>query len=357
MRTWIPSLFILAPLVCCDSLCLIAKDKKSKSYDELPILEPKKKPGDDATQTLPLPKEPPAAVAADPRRLIFQTSPLSAKGLLTSQTRDALHALLRTNRTATIVKLRAFVAGSGDMRRVQDLAAEVFAEKHQPMPALSIVQAGALPVEGAQVVIESIAEDKRVANPNGLIFVSAQTGANVGAALDKVRVVLRQAGVEPVGVLRVTCFVGALGSAKDGPPAVFPEVSFNLVQMQREAVRPVAACDAIARLSAPESEPLRLVNGAALVSAPRVAFSGMQLGFGSQPGDIRMALDRLQKALASVHSDLQNTAILHAYVMSNSQAEKIRAAVPAWAATFVPMEGLPSLDAAFAMDVVALAKE
>src|SRR4029077_4482636 len=98
------------------SLCLLLatgllaqKRKKKKKEDVEPI-----------PQTLPLTPDPPEAVAAEPGRLSFQVSPLSAKGLLSQQVRDALKALARLNHGVPIVKLRAFVAGSGDLRRVKE---------------------------------------------------------------------------------------------------------------------------------------------------------------------------------------------------------------------------------------------
>ncbi|MEO7652670.1 MAG: hypothetical protein ABIZ80_19595, partial [Bryobacteraceae bacterium] len=79
----------------------------------------KKPKKEDITQVLELPKDPPAAVTAETRRLAFYTSPLSGKGLLSAQVRDALKALLKSSGGASIVKIRALVAGSGDLRRVQ----------------------------------------------------------------------------------------------------------------------------------------------------------------------------------------------------------------------------------------------
>ena len=74
-----------------------------------------KKKKEEITQTLELPKDPPASVTAETARLVFHVSPLSSKGLLSQQVRDALKALLKSTGGATIVKLRAFVAGSGDL--------------------------------------------------------------------------------------------------------------------------------------------------------------------------------------------------------------------------------------------------
>ena len=107
------------------------------------------------SQTLPVLKDPPAAAAADAARLTFHVSPLSAKGLLTQQTRDALQALLRANHGAPMVKLRAFVAGTGDARRVQAIVSEIFTDKKQPLPALSAtaaVQAAAPATSALRIV-------------------------------------------------------------------------------------------------------------------------------------------------------------------------------------------------------------
>src|ERR1700691_5965755 len=91
--------------------------KGKKKTDEEPV-----------TQTLPVLKDPPSAVVAETARLVFHVSPLSNKGLLSQQVRDALKALLRDSHGATVVKLRAFVAGSGDMRRVSTIVSETFTE-------------------------------------------------------------------------------------------------------------------------------------------------------------------------------------------------------------------------------------
>jgi len=123
-----------------------------------------KKKKEDETQTLQIPRELPAAVAGDPRHFTFHVTPLSAKGLLSQQIRDALKVLTRVSGGATVLKIRAFVAGSGDLRRVRDLVSEHFTERRQPLPVLSLVRAGGLPMEGAQVVLESISAARKEVN-------------------------------------------------------------------------------------------------------------------------------------------------------------------------------------------------
>src|SRR5262245_20285742 len=97
-----------------------------------------KKKKEEETQTLVVPKDPPQAVVADTRRLVFHVTPLSAKGLLSQQVRDALKALGRLSGSASVVKIRAFVAGTGDVRRVRDIVSETFTDRKQSVPALSV---------------------------------------------------------------------------------------------------------------------------------------------------------------------------------------------------------------------------
>ena len=100
------------------------------------------------------------------------------QGLLSQQVRDALKTLSRSAGSSAIVKLRAFVAGSGDLRRVQAIVSETFTDKHRPLPALSVVQVGGLPLEGAQVVLEATLSGKKDLNPNGLVFLAGQQASS-----------------------------------------------------------------------------------------------------------------------------------------------------------------------------------
>src|ERR1700733_4345140 len=118
-------------LLCSVLLTLLAgsgaaqkKPDPDDGYIPLVAPEDKTKRKAESTQTLPSSPELPAAVTAETARLAYQVSPLSSKGLLSQQTRDALKSLLRSNR-GTIVKLRAFVAGSGDLRRIGEIVGEM----------------------------------------------------------------------------------------------------------------------------------------------------------------------------------------------------------------------------------------
>ena len=356
---------------------LPAQKKKPVSDDEgyIPVVAPEtkqKKKKQEDTQTLPPPKELPGAVTAETDRLAFGASPLIGKGLLSQQTRDALKALLKTNH-GTIVKLRAFVAGSGDLRRVGELVAETFTEKHLPLPVLSVVQVGALPMEGAQVVLESIEVDKKVVNPHGIAFLAGQNAPSVAQSLARLTVALKGGGMQSEDALRVTCFVSSLDEQREAHQlmaAAFPGAVLNYVQMQREPVTPAAECEAVARLRAAVPEPVSFLNPAdldkspnysqlALVKSPKLVITGTQLAFGSQEGDIKLAFERLQRVLSSSGARFDQVVMSHTYVTSSAIIPRVRTVRAGYysstappASTLLPFEGLPSLDAAFGVDVI-----
>src|SRR5512133_135637 len=117
---------------------------------------PQRRKKEEQTQVLQVPKELPAAVVGETRRLTFRVTPLSGRGLLSQQIREALKAVSRDAGNETVLKIRAFVAGSGDLRRVRDLVSDHFTERRQPLPALTLIQSGGLPLDGAQVIFEYI---------------------------------------------------------------------------------------------------------------------------------------------------------------------------------------------------------
>ncbi len=258
------------------------------------------------------------------------------------------------------------------MRRIQDIAGEVFDGARQPLPALSVVQAGALPLEGAQVVIESIGIEKKGVNPNGVAFVSGQAGKSVEEALAKMKSALVSGGVEPSDVLRVTCFVSSLDDNQNANhlmEASFEKAAFNYVQMQRSPVMPAAECEGVARLQTPPGQPVVYVPGDSvpnysqlvLVRAPKVVFTSTQMGFGSQESDVKLAFDRLQKALGAMSAKLDQLAMSHVYLTSMGIADRVRTVRKSFysgahppASTLLPFEALPSLDASFGVDVVAV---
>jgi enamine deaminase RidA (YjgF/YER057c/UK114 family) len=309
-------------------------------------VKPPKKEKDIDTQTLPLPPEPPSAVIAETAKLAFNISPLSGKGLLTQQVHDALKALDRANGGATLVKLRAFVAGTGDMRRVATIVAEELSDKKMPLPAVTTVQVGALPMDGAQVVIESISyqkNDKKTLNPDGLAFFSAQPAAELAAA----------AKAQDAVMVEVTCFVGDLAqvdSARAAITSAFPGVAANFVQPTRLAVEPRTSCEGVGRLQKPGRSPARLV------------FTGIQMAFQDREQDLRLAYGRLGRELETMKASYAGTLVLNVYSPNPATAEKTRALAPEFlgpstrpAVSLQIVEGLPSPDATVAIELVAVA--
>ncbi|HEY1757164.1 MAG TPA: Rid family hydrolase [Bryobacteraceae bacterium] len=310
---------------------ILPAQQKPKSGDKEP-----------PSQTLPVLRDPPAAVIADAERLTFHVSPLSAKGLLTQQTRDALQSLLRANHGAPVVKLRAFVAGTGDARRVQAIVSETFTDKKQPLPALSTVQVGALPLEGAQVVIESISEDKKPQNPNGLAFLPAQHAENAPAALARLESAAGDAKAAPSGMLRVTCFLGSLDdeeAARLAARRAFPTAAVDFVQRLRFEVASSADCEGIAR------------RGSGRLAQSKLIFTGAQMAFGTQDSGLRLGFERLEKTLSSLGAADSDVIFSNLYLVSSSLEAKLP--VDRNPSTILIVEGLPSPDASMAIEVVA----
>jgi enamine deaminase RidA (YjgF/YER057c/UK114 family) len=344
-----------------------------------------KKKKDEITQTLQLPKELPGEVVGETRRLTFHVTPLSSKGLLSQQVRDALRALAREAGGDTVLKIRAFVGGSGDVRRVRDLVSESFTDRRQPLPTLSLIRSGGLPLEGAQVVLEAIAAGKKDVNPYGLAFLSAQTATSenpldavaplAGRSLAALRQAVEAAGSEPSDVVRVTCFLSSLenlAATRKLVEAEYPRAALNYVETQRAPVRALAACEAVARLRREAGARLVLMNPEglprepgesqiALVSAPHVVLTGSQVSFGFREEDARLAFERLRKSLEQGGVSAGDVAFAHYYPLSAGIAEQVRQVRSKFfdvarppAGSLVLFEGLPSMEAGFAVDLVAV---
>lgn len=322
--------------------------KKKKNEDKEPV-----------TQTLPLLADPPLVISADTNRLTFQVSPLSNKGLLSQQCRDALKALMQANRGGAIVRLRAFVAGNGDMRRVQQIVSEVFADKKLALPVLTTVQVGALPMAGAQIVLEAVSVDKRVVNPDGVAFFPGARTADLNSAADQLRGAVAASGISPAGVLRVTCFT----SSMDGGDAIrsnlasaYPGAALNLMEAQRLPAGRFAICEGAGKLD--PGSPAVPGPQFSVIKKPKTVFSGIQMAFGREDMDLRLAFERLNKSLASLDSS-STVVATRFYTMDRSLDQKLSAFSKdlfhrdtLWTEA-LEIEGLPSLDATVGMDLVA----
>ncbi len=267
-------------------------------------LSAQKKKKEEETQTLRLPEELPSAVTGETRRLAFHTTPLSAKGLLSPQVRDALKALQHEAGGETVLKIRVFVAGTGDLRHVRDLVSEFFAGHKQPLPTIALIKVGALPLEGAQVELEAIAEAKKDVNPAGVAFVSPTVATAedplgpvqplIQKSIAGLRESLAAAKLAPSDAIRVTCFVSSLAGLAETRSLVeaeYPHAALDFVQPERAPREAMAACEAVARLHEAPAQPVQFIgtNGgesqSALVAAPQVVLTGSQYSFGYQESD------------------------------------------------------------------------
>jgi enamine deaminase RidA (YjgF/YER057c/UK114 family) len=309
-----------------------------------------------------LPKEPPAVAVADTRNLVFEASPLRAGGLLTGQAHKALQWVLKRGRP--VVHLRAFVAGTGDVRRVQAIVSEVFTERRMPLPSLTVLETGPLALEGAQVLFEATEVDRHAVNPGGLAFVAGQGATDGPQAIARVRSVVRAAGAASEDVLRVTCFLSRIDGSVEARRAAFrefPKAAVTVVQRLRAPEEDGAVCEAVARLRQAPPGGVELSPEAALIGPQRVALTGGQLAFGFEEADARLAFERLGKSLEQVRASYDGLAVARLYSLSRPIGELARkAAAPfftgraAPAATVLPVEGLPSIDATFAVEAVAV---
>lgn len=275
----------------------------------------------------------PLALSADGSRLSFLLAPLSSNGLLSQQTRDGLKWMIGQAHGAQFVRIRAFVAGTGDMRRVPQLVSETFADKHLSLPVVVTVQVGALPLEGAQVQLEATLQQSRPVNRGGVRFAAAEAESS-DAALSK----LKEAGE----LLGATCFVPSVEGRTSMEGVVW-------IQPRRLPAQTTTTCEGVTRNSAPAGKAQPLV------------FTGAQLAFSYSEEDAKLAYERLERTLKSANSTLKNAIFLSFYPLSSQLAEQARrtgapyldpAREPAGIRSIV-FEGLPAMDGSFAIEAVA----
>jgi enamine deaminase RidA (YjgF/YER057c/UK114 family) len=120
----------------------------------------------------------------------------------------------------------------------------------------------------------------------------------------------------------------------------------------------------VARLHAAPAQPAEFIAGSggesqtAQVGAGQVVLTGSQYSFGYQESDARLAFERLKKSLEQAGTTAANVAFAHFYPLSPSLAAEVRKVRADFfgnpAATMILFEELPSMDAGFGVDVVAV---
>jgi enamine deaminase RidA (YjgF/YER057c/UK114 family) len=99
---------------------------------------------------------------------------------------------------------------------------------------------------------------------------------------------------------------------------------------------------------------------AAVVGPGKVLFSAVQMAFGAEDTDLRLAFSRLRTTLTAAGSGLDKVVYLTAYPVNAKTLDRYRALrfefldrAKAPASTNLAFEGLPSLDATLGMEVLA----
>lgn len=319
----------------------------------------RKKNEEPKTQVLPLPRELPMALVADTGALDFHISRLLRTGGLAVQIRQSLADLIRDTHGETIIKLRAFVAGAGDARRVQAEVTQIFTERKLPLPVLSILQVGALGDRAAQVVIEAVVSTHRTVNPQGLAFLAGQMGSSLNEALQHARASARAAGVEPERVLTCTCFTSRIedsDATRAMVQAMFPKSQITVVEALRDPANDVSTCEAVGQLTEPpRAGPVVWLKSSrtTLVTSQKLVFTGLQLTFGAYLDDAHEAFARLQRA-ASALQPVEAPVEVNAFSLDTYAGSALRksTSVPASVFTVQTVEGLPSIDASAGIEAV-----
>src|SRR5262249_13057152 len=101
----------------------------------------------------------------------------------------------------------------------------------------------------------------------------------------------------------------------------------------------------------------------ALVNAPKIVITGTQMSFGEKDSDIKLGYERLGKALEAAGTSYKDVFWTSTYPLSRAAIDQVRAvrfqfmdrAHPP-ASTLLLFEGLPSLDARVAFEVMSIAR-
>lgn len=307
------------------------------------------------SEVLPLPKELPMALPAETATLEFRALPLLQSGGLAAQIRQSVSLLLRdTRKEDSVVKLRAFVAGPGDARRVQSVVTDSFSEHKLPLPVVTIVEVGALQDNRVQVAMEATISTRKQLNPNGLVFLSGQIGDTLDAALTKLRA--SAASASAGNILRATCFVSRIdgeGSAMQrAVTTALPGATVTVIQALRDPTSDTATCEAVAQAkpaASSSSAPVLLFPQAraTLVRTDQLIFTGLQLSFGNYLDDAQEAFDRLTHT-ASVINPVDTPVQVTAFSPDPASMAALRKTthVPLSIFTVQPVQGLPGADAA-----------
>jgi enamine deaminase RidA (YjgF/YER057c/UK114 family) len=222
---------------------------------------------------------------------------------------------------------------------------------------------------GAQVVIEATSAERRAVNPNAVIFLPSAEATDPAGPVGYLR---QRARTNEM--LRVTCFLSSMentASTQAAVTAAFPGAAVDIVQPQRQSLRSYAACEGVARQTGPQmiagsfASKQQVLDTVKMMGyyaqSPKVIFTSTKLVFREEDADIRLAFQRLEKALEPLGAKPQDIFWTSIYALTNPVGVKTAALVkdvvgpnavgPGASMLF---EGLPSTDATAAIELIAV---
>jgi len=283
-----------------------------------------------------------SSVTAETARLVFHAAP-TGKGSVSRQVSDGVNYLKSHGK---IVKLRIFVTPETELEAVSTAVSRMFPARSRPV--VNLVQIARLPDPSAKILLEAVAESKKIENPNGLVFISgqmtqapldpAQTRILVAPMAEKsiasLKAVAGSLEANPADVVRVNCYASSIedhARVQALASEAFPSASISVMQIQRVPANQFVECEAVARLHARPEEPVRLVNPtraafaqAVIVTAPRVIFTTTWPISSNDDDGVRRAFSSLRSALDAGGSSMDHVLYLYAYPGSTSMLEKYR---------------------------------
>jgi enamine deaminase RidA (YjgF/YER057c/UK114 family) len=153
-------------------------------------------------------------------------------------------------------------------------------------------------------------------------------------------------------MVQVTCFLSSLDDVAAARAAVsraFPGAAADFVENERLSTEKSAQCEGIARGNA---------RGAAVVNTPKVVLSGAQMAFHEDASELRLAFERLEKSLGALGVSSKDVVEFRFYSLTRSVEGKANALrpFPQAVGSVLAVEGLPSVDASMAVEVVVAVK-
>lgn len=299
-------------------------------------------------------------------------SALPVRGSLQEQVRTQWRELLAKSRGGNVIKLRVFAIGDSDLQQSQSAIKRLAAEARTPLPVVSLVGVAGFPDSEQRVQLESTTASTAILNPRGVAFIAGLASPDGARAVAGLARVAGEAGVPPGNIVRISCFyehADQVGAARTAVAERFPNAAATFVFSYARSARPAIECEAVGRLAVAPIPDVRYVNllsgapsanysHAALVSAPRLLFTGSETAEGTDTTAMQALLSRVAAGVSQHGARLADVVMGDNYWLSDSARDQLRVArakafegtVPA--ATGVFLSSLSDRQATVALELV-----